>query len=163
MIYSSIEDAARDCRALQQLYTMIVVTSGGFDPLHVGHLRCLQESSVLVQRHDRFAKSFLLVIVNGDGFLTRKKGKPFMKLEERMEIIHAIEGVDGVVSWDDGSQNVIGALERLKPDYFTKGGDRDSASNVPEADICAKIGCSIIYGVGGGKIQSSSELIKNSQ
>lgn len=163
MIFKSIEDAARDCRTLRGLYRTIIVTSGGFDPLHVGHLRCLQESSEIVKKHQQFAQTFFLVIVNGDGFLTRKKGKPFMKLEERMEIVHAIKGVDGVVAWDDGSQNVIGALELLKPDYFTKGGDRDSAQNVPEADICGKIGCNIVYGVGGGKIQSSSELIKNSQ
>lgn len=163
MIFKSIEHAAQNCRWHQEANGIVVVTSGGFDPLHIGHLRCLQRSAAAVEKDCSGERNiYFLVIVNGDGFLTRKKGKPFMKLEERMEIVHGIRGVDGVVSYDDGSQNVIGALESLKPNYFTKGGDRDSAQNVPEAEICDKIGCYILYGVGGGKIQSSSNLIKNS-
>jgi D-beta-D-heptose 7-phosphate kinase/D-beta-D-heptose 1-phosphate adenosyltransferase len=97
--------------------------------------------------------------VNGDGFLERKKGYSFMNHEERMEIISGIEGVDFVVGWDDGSQTVVGAIDILKPNYFTKGGDRTSADNVPEFKICEKIKCEVIFNVGGGKIQSSSELV----
>jgi bifunctional ADP-heptose synthase (sugar kinase/adenylyltransferase) len=82
--------------------------------------------------------------------------------QERMEIIDALRGVDYVTGWDDGSQTVVGALELLMPNVFTKGGDRSSANRVPEVDICEKIGCRISYGVGGtDKIQSSSDLIKN--
>ena len=128
----------------------IVATSGGFDPLHIGHLRCLQESAKL---------GILVVIVNGDGFLTRKKGKPFMSLEERMEIIDGIRGVSYVMSWDDGGQTVSGALELIRPHVFTKGGDRSSAGVVPEFEVCERIGCEVVFGVGGGKIQSSSNLI----
>lgn len=134
----------------------IVVTSGGFDPLHIGHVRCIQESAKLIPN------SILVVIVNGDGFLVRKKGKPFMCHAERMEIVAALEGVDYVVGWDDGSQTVTGALQQILPDYFTKGGDRDSSKNVPEFDLCEKIGCKVVFNVGGGKIQSSSDLIANS-
>lgn len=135
----------------------LVVTSGGFDPMHVGHLRCLLMSSSLTKKIGFRTK--LAVIVNGDGFLHRKKGYAFMTLEERMEIIAGVKGVDYVVPWDDGSQTVVGAIQALSPVIFTKGGDRDAAANVPEFDICSEIGCQVIFGVGGGKIQSSSDLV----
>jgi len=135
----------------------LVVTSGGFDPMHVGHLRCLIESAEFVRKVG--GKTRLAVIVNGDGFLLRKKGYAFMPLEERMEIIAGVRGVDYVVPWDDGGQTVVGAIEILKPFAFTKGGDRDAAANVPEFDVCERLGTKVIFGVGGGKIQSSSELV----
>jgi cytidyltransferase-like protein len=133
-----------------------VATSGGFDPLHVGHLRCIQQSGEIA----RSSGVPLVVIVNGDGFLQRKKGFAFMPIEERLEIISGIAGVDAVIPWDDGTQFVTGALEILRPIVFTKGGDRDSAQNVPEFDLCEKIGCKVQFGIGGGKIQSSSDLVK---
>ena len=80
---------------------------------------------------------------------------------ERAEIIAGVRGVDAVVLWDDGSQFVTGALEILRPVIFTKGGDRDTAANVPEFDLCEKIGCKVMFGVGGGKIQSSSDLVRS--
>lgn len=135
----------------------LVTTSGGFDPMHVGHLRCLIESSNIVKRLD--GKARLAVIVNSDDFLLRKKGYAFMSLPERMEIIAGVRGVDYVVPWDDGSQTVTGALSVLKPIMFTKGGDRDSSLNVPEFELCSRIGCEVVFGVGGGKIQSSSTLV----
>jgi D-beta-D-heptose 7-phosphate kinase/D-beta-D-heptose 1-phosphate adenosyltransferase len=135
----------------------LVVTSGGFDPMHVGHLRCLIESAEFVRKIG--GKTRLAVIVNGDGFLLRKKGYAFMPLEERMEIIAGVRGVDYVVPWDDGGQTVVGAIEVLKPFAFTKGGDRDAAANVPEFDVCERLGAKVIFGVGGGKIQSSSDLV----
>jgi D-beta-D-heptose 7-phosphate kinase/D-beta-D-heptose 1-phosphate adenosyltransferase len=136
----------------------LVVTSGGFDPMHVGHLRCLQGSAGVV---DVNPGTKLVVIVNDDGFLLRKKGYAFMPIEERLEIIAGVAGVDYVVPWDDGSQTVVGAIEVLQPVIFTKGGDRDKAENVPEFDLCKRIGCDVYFGVGGGKIQSSSTLVSN--
>ena len=126
-----------------------VVTSGGFDPMHVGHATIASAHSLP-----------LVVIVNGDGFLQRKKGFAFMPHEERMEIIAGVRGVDHVVGWDDGSQTVTGAIGILHPLIFTKGGDRDSEQNVPEFVLCKEIGCHVYFGVGGGKIQSSSDLVK---
>ena len=84
-----------------------------------------------------------------------------MSHRERMEIVSEIEGVDYVLGWDDGSQFVTEAIRKLMPDYFTKGGDRNNASNVPEFDLCKEIGCKVLFNVGGGKVQSSSELAAN--
>ena len=143
----------------------IYMTSGGFDPLHVGHVRCIEGT---VQRasnpdiHPWQMTGLVVIVVNADSFLKRKKGYAFMPLEERMEIIDAMKGVDFVVPWEAEwpDQTVIGALKILKPSYFTKGGDRFDASTIPEWEICQEIGCEIITGVGkGGKVQSSSELI----
>jgi len=134
----------------------VYMTSGGFDPLHIGHLRCILATSVMADRDG----GYVVIVVNGDGFLKRKKGKAFMPEDERCEIIAGIRGVDAVVKWDDGSQTVIGAIEKLKPDYFTKGGDRAAPEDIPEWDICNEVGCKVLFNVGGGKIQSSSSLIE---
>lgn len=146
----------------------IVVTSGGFDPMHIGHLRCIQETNKIAHNltmpGDPRTKGASVIIVNGDGFLERKKGKPFMSHAERMEIISGIEGVDFVVGWDDGSQTVTGCLEILIPTVFTKGGDRSDSAKVPEFVFCDSIGCKVIFGVGGtAKVQSSSDLISGSE
>jgi D-beta-D-heptose 7-phosphate kinase/D-beta-D-heptose 1-phosphate adenosyltransferase len=133
----------------------IVCTSGGFDPLHVGHLRCILETAIIARERG----ALCVVIVNGDGFLDRKKGRPFMAERERAEIVAGIRGVDHVVLWDDGSQFVSGCIDILRPIAFTKGGDRTDASNVPEFSLCERIECDVIFNVGGGKIQSSSGLI----
>jgi len=164
-IFNTIDDLINSVY-WNHIKNQLIVTSGGFDPIHVGHIRCLQESVNLkwnkYSGNSSFSLGHLVIIVNGDGFLTRKKGKPFMNHSERMEIVAAIEGVDYVVGWDDGSQTVVGALQKLKPKYFTKGGDRSTSDVVPEFNICNEIGCEIIFGVGGtNKAQSSSVLIKN--
>tara|TARA_X000000950_G_C13797622_1_gene612087 strand:- start:420 stop:962 length:543 start_codon:yes stop_codon:yes gene_type:complete len=143
----------------------IYMTSGGFDPMHVGHVRCIKSTVDRARNKDIHPwqmMGLVVVVVNADSFLVRKKGYAFMPLRERMEIIDAIEGVDYVVSWEtDGDQTVCGAIDILKPTYFTKGGDRFDASTIPEWDICQKINCEIITGVGaGGKVQSSSELVE---
>ena len=136
----------------------LIVTSGGFDPLHVGHLRCFIESADLAKNLG--VKIRFAVIVNGDGFLVRKKGYAFMPEQERIEIISYIQGVDYVVPWDDGSQTVTEALRILNPFMFTKGGDRDAAVNVPEFDLCEQLGIIVKFNVGGSKVQSSSDLVK---
>lgn len=155
-VLASVEDLLLQAQINNE---RLVVTSGGFDPMHVGHLRCLLESASIARMSGN--KIRLAVIVNGDGFLIRKKGYAFMPASERMEIIAGVAGVNYVVPWDDGTQTVTGALRILKPFAFTKGGDRDAESNVPEFEVCKEVGCNVIFGVGGGKIQSSSQLVDN--
>jgi D-beta-D-heptose 7-phosphate kinase/D-beta-D-heptose 1-phosphate adenosyltransferase len=144
----------------------IYMTSGGFDPLHVGHLRCIQETSNIANdplKNPSNLRGLVVVVVNADSFLMRKKGYAFMPLAERMEIIDGISGVDYVVPWEaEGKdQTVIGAIKELKPQYFTKGGDRFDPQTIPEWNICTEVGCKILTGVGsGGKIQSSSDLVR---
>lgn len=135
-------------------YDRIVMTSGGFDPLHVGHLECIQESAKIA------GNDLFVVVVNGDSFLRAKKGYAFMPEEERAEIVSAIRGVDYVVIHEKpGDMTVCEPIEVLKPMLFTKGGDRDSFSNVPESDTCMNVGCRVVFDVGGKKVQSSSELV----
>jgi cytidyltransferase-like protein len=155
-IVASLFDAHR----LRQHGTVpLVSTSGAMDPFHVGHLRCIQSASML-----KGDKGLFVVIVNGDGFLMRKKGYVFMPLEERMEIIAGLKGVDYVVPWDDGSQFVTEAIKVMRPNIFAKGGDRSTAENVPEFSACVEIGCSVVFGIGGqSKVQSSSLLVEKYQ
>jgi cytidyltransferase-like protein len=133
----------------------IYMTSGGFDPLHIGHLRCIQETARMAAENN----GKVVVLVNGDQFLYTKKGQPFMFIEERLAIVGALKGVDLAIEWYDGSQTVTKAIETYRPDYFTKGGDRDDPSVIPEWCTAQEVGCEVIMGVGGGKIQSSSNLI----
>jgi cytidyltransferase-like protein len=134
---------------------IIVAVSGGYDPLHIGHVRNIQEA-----RH--FGDS-VMVILTRDDQLIRKKGYCFMPYHERKEILMRIEGVDMVLPNIDPDLSSTKSLQRYMPDIFAKGGDRGQ-DNMPQAekDVCEKIGCQIIYGVGGGKIQSSSWLVKKS-
>ena len=134
----------------------IYMTSGGFDPLHIGHARCILETTEMADADG----GYVIIIVNGDGFLDRKKGGAFMPEEERAEIIAGLRGVDAALIWDDGTQNVIGAIEKIKPTYFTKGGDRAAPEDIPEWQVCQDINCDVLFNVGGGKIQSSSWLLR---
>jgi len=139
-------------KSLRPTLGRIVATSGGFDPIHPGHISCIQES----KKHG----DTLVVIVNGDGFLTRKKGKPFQDLATRMLIVSAIREVDFVVPFEiEDDQTVIQALAQLKPHVFTKGGDRIDETNIPEWDTCQEHGISIVSGVGLDKLWSSSNFL----
>ena len=127
----------------------IVCTSGGFDPIHTGHISCFQESK-------KYANT-LVVIVNGDDFLKQKKGKPFMNLKERCMIVSSIKNVDYVIPFEiKDDSTVIKALEKIKPNYFTKGGDRYDEKTIAEWDICKKLNIKIITNVGNEKNETSS-------
>jgi cytidyltransferase-like protein len=126
----------------------IVVTSGGFDPIHPGHISLLQESAQY---------GSVVAVVNGDGFLRAKKGRPFQDLRTRCLIVSAIRGVDYVVPFEiEGDLTVNEALRRIRPTVFTKGGDRVDAETIPEWDTCKELGIEVVTGVGAGKEWSSS-------
>lgn len=127
----------------------IVATSGGFDPIHPGHISCIIQSK---QYGDT-----LVVIVNGDAFLTAKKGRPFQNLETRSLIVSGIAGVDYVIPFEiENDQTVSKALEAIRPAVFTKGGDRVDKASLPEWQVCRQNGIEIIFGVGEDKKWSSS-------
>jgi D-beta-D-heptose 7-phosphate kinase/D-beta-D-heptose 1-phosphate adenosyltransferase len=129
-----------------------VMISGGFDPIHVGHVRMIQQAA----RHG----DGLYVVLNSDDWLMRKKGYVFMPWEERCEIIQAIEGVMSVIPVDDSDETVCAALRSVKPAYFANGGDRKS-DNTPEVQVCKELDIEMLWNIGGGKIQSSSDLVNN--
>ena len=131
----------------------IVATSGGFDPIHPGHISCIIESK-------KYGDT-LVVIVNGDSFLASKKGRPFQNLETRSLIVSGIAGVDYVVPFEiKGDQTVNKALAALNPDVFTKGGDRVNKASLPEWETCKKHNIKIVFGVGEDKQWSSSRFLK---
>lgn len=135
---------------------IMVAVSGGFDPLHIGHVRLFKEAKRLGDE--------LVVILNNDNWLRRKKGYVFMQEKERKELIEALSFVDRVVltQHPENSKDisVCADLGRLRPHIFANGGDRKE-DNIPEAAICKKIDCKMAFNVGqGGKIQSSSWLMQ---
>lgn len=132
----------------------VVVTSGGFDPIHPGHISCIIESK-------KYGDT-LAVIVNGDAFLRAKKGRPFQDLETRSLIVSGISGVDYVIPFEiEDDQTVSKALETLKPDVFTKGGDRVDETSIPEWSVCQENNIQVISGVGADKKWSSSWFLND--
>ena len=128
----------------------IVCVSGGFDPIHIGHVRMIQDAA-------RFGK--VIVIANSDEWLERKKGYVFMTYQERQEILYAIKGVVDVVEAQDDDNTVCESLRHLNPHIFANGGDRGDR-NTPEMDVCRELDIQMIWGMGGNdKPQSSSWLI----
>ncbi len=127
-----------------------IMVSGGFDPVHVGHIRMILEAS---QHGD------VIIIANTDQWLHRKKGFVFMEWTRRAEILNAIKGVILVDSVDDSDGTVCEAIRRLKPTYFANGGDRGK-SNTPEQDVCEELGIELLWGIGGDyKADASSDLV----
>ena len=128
----------------------IVCVSGGFDPIHIGHVRMIQDAAKL---------GHVIVIANSDEWLVRKKGYAFMPYEERQEILYAIKGVVDVVEAKDDDNTVCESLRHLNPHIFANGGDRGDR-NTPEMDVCKELGIQMVWGMGGNdKPQSSSWLI----
>jgi len=126
----------------------VVVTSGYFDPLHVGHLECLKLAKQLGDK--------LIVIINSDFQAKLKKGKSFMSEQDRMKIISSLECVDEVFLSIDQDKTQCESLKYLKPNIFAKGGDR-LKSEIPESKICKELGIQIIDRL-GSKIRSSSNF-----
>jgi len=134
----------------------VVAVSGGFDPVHPGHIRMFKEARKLGTK--------LVVILNNDNWLLRKKGYVFMNQELRKEVLEALGCVDEVVitghSDDPVDMSVCDALAEIRPDVFANGGDRFS-ENVPEVETCKLFEIDMVFNVGGSKMASSSELVNS--
>jgi D-beta-D-heptose 7-phosphate kinase/D-beta-D-heptose 1-phosphate adenosyltransferase len=139
----------------------IVVVSGGFDPVHKGHIRMFKAAKSLGHK--------VVCGLNSDQWLVNKKGRAFMSFSERAEILESIRYIDDVLSFKDDSEgSAIELLIRVHSLYpeksiaFANGGDRVDG-NTPEKGFCNAYSIDMLWNMGGGKIQSSSELIEKAK
>lgn len=137
----------------------LVIGSGYFDPPHDGHLNYFNEAKQL--------GNLLFVIVNNDAQAKMKKGFVLIPENTRVNIVYSIKPVDFAIKAIDKDESVVESIKLIHKNFsdiadiiFVKGGDR-TLDNIPERDICKKLNIEMRFDVGGNKIQSSSELIKN--
>ena len=135
----------------------IVLVSGGFDPIHSGHIKLIEEAS-------RFGN--IVVLLNSDKWLQNKKGREFLPFEERYIIMSAIKNVIDVMSCGDEDKTCIDGIKKVikkYPNYkikFANGGDRNSGST-PETKFCEKNNIELLWGIGGdNKLNSSSWILE---
>jgi cytidyltransferase-like protein len=136
------------------------LVSGGFDPVHVGHLRMFKDAQLLSNN--------VVILLNNDEWLIKKKGKPFMNQNQRKEILDEFKGIFEVIiqtSSEKSSNSAIEEFVRNNPNKsicYCNGGDRSNVKDIRETDICKKLGVDLEFGVGGKeKIESSSQLSRN--
>ena len=134
----------------------VVAVSGGFDPLHIGHVRMFKKARSLGDK--------LVVILNNDNWLRAKKGYAFMPEKERAELLLALPFVDKVYitkhKKKPADMSVCDELKKVRPHIFGNGGDRRGAKDIPEAALCRQLGIKMVFNLGkGGKVQSSSWLV----
>lgn len=137
----------------------VVMVSGGFDPVHIGHVRMFSEAKKLGDE--------LVVVLNNDHWLRLKKGFAFMPESDRKEIIESFKFVDRVLitmhQENTEDISVCRELELIRPHIFANGGDRKH-DNIPEYELCRKLGIEMVFNVGeGGKVRSSSELVRKAK
>ena len=139
----------------------VIILSGGFDPIHIGHLRMFKAA--------KEQDATVIVGVNSDSWLARKKGQSFMPKSERIEILEGFKYIDHVYPFnddDDTASDLIKKVIQLYKDdknvkiFFGNGGDR-SINTTPEMKYCKEHQVGMLWNLGGEKIQSSSNLIKN--
>ena len=134
------------------------IVSGGFDPIHEGHIAMIVESA---RQSDG-----VIVLANSDEWLCRKKGKNFYNMKTRRAILENIKGVIDVIEFDDSDNSACDGIRRARKKYpdaelvFANGGDR-TKDNIPEMPTCAECGVDIVFGVGcENKANSSSWILK---
>ena len=142
----------------------VVAVSGGFDPIHIGHVRMFERARALGDE--------LVVILNNDNWLRKKKRHVFMSETERKEIIEGLRAVDRVVLTNHESNpadmSVSAMLREIRPDIFANGGDRNekdaanpASSLYRDINTCKALGIEMVFNIGdGGKVQSSSWLLE---
>ena len=137
------------------LFEKLSLVTGGFDPIHSGHISYFKRAKDL--------SNYLVVGVNTEEWLTRKKGQYFQSWKERAEIIRHLDMVDAVISWDDEDNSACGAiakcLEIAETVIFANGGDRGK-DNTPEVDKYGDHPCvEFAWGIGGDDKMNSSSWI----
>ena len=137
--------------------TKVVLVTGGFDPLHIGHIAYFKAAKKLGTK--------LIVGINSDDWLTRKKGRCFMPFEERVEIINELAVVDQVIGFEDEDDTACQAIfhtlcTQTGKIIFANGGDR-TEQNIPEMKIYGDHpSVEFVFGVGGDKKKSSSQILE---
>ena len=135
----------------------IILISGGFDPIHSGHIKLINDASKYGD---------VIVLLNSDEWLRNKKGKEFLSFDERKIIMKNIKGVIDVIEFDDSDKTCIDGIKKAKSLYknsiikFANGGDRNNETT-PEKEFCDKNDIENLFGIGGNdKSNSSSWILK---
>ena len=136
----------------------IVVCTGGFDPLHSGHICYLKAARAL--------GDMLIVGLNSDQWLERKKGRAFMPFNERRAVLEELSCVDYVINFSDDDNTACDAIIKVRTEYpeativFANGGDR-TQDNIPEMSLLTGTKLEFVFGVGGeDKANSSSWILE---
>lgn len=151
--YTSITTGFQELREIHKEYRTDGISyacvSGGFDPLHNGHVELIRLASALADE--------LIVLINDDKWLMRKKGWVFYPEDVRLEIVQSIKGVSKAFILNDFIDDVHGALEVLRPSFFVNGGDRHPGNtSTAEDEVCKQYNIQTLYF--GNKLNSSSDL-----
>ena len=135
----------------------IILISGGFDPIHSGHIKLINDANKYGD---------VIVLLNSDEWLRNKKGKEFLSFDERKIIMQNIKGVIDVIEFDDSDKTCIDGIKKAKSLFkdkiikFANGGDRNDKST-PESIFCLENNIELLWGIGGqDKSNSSSWILK---
>ena len=134
------------------------IVSGGFDPIHEGHIEMIRASAA--------ASDGVIVLTNSDEWLCRKKGKNFYSMKTRKTIMENIKGVIDVLDFDDSDNSASDGIRLVREKYpdahlvFANGGDR-TKENIPEIPMAQKCNVDIVFGIGGENKANSSSWILN--
>ena len=140
---------------MKKKFSQVVLVTGGFDPIHSGHIAYLSAAKKI--------SDYLVVGINSDDWLLNKKGYFFMPYQERKAVIENLKMVNQTIDFDDSDGTAVEAIKRCKKIsekvFFANGGDRGK-SNTPEQDVCEKLGVELLWGIGGDyKADASSDLV----
>ena len=133
----------------------IILVSGGFDPIHSGHIKLIEDAGTYGE---------VVVLLNSDNWLKNKKGKAFLPFEERKIIMLAIKKVIDVIEFDDQDKTCVDGIRIALKKYdqknlkFANGGDRNT-DTTPEIDFCNKNNVEMLFGIGGSDKSNSSSWI----